>query len=298
MSGNKLVLVDGHSVLYRSFFAIKGLTTSSGRPTNAVFGFIRMLGQVEKKQAPTHWAVIFDGGLPAERTERYPEYKAQRPPMPSELGEQIGTVCDYLDAARIPWERREGVEADDLLASTAVQARDRADGIAVATSDKDLYQIVDNRISVLALSGKERVVGPDQVREKTGVSPPHVAEWLALTGDACDNITGVPGVGPKTAARLLNEYGSLEGIWEHLDEVKQERLRAALDSHRDTVERNLALVTVDLTLELPFGFEDMKLSAPDPERLLALYRQLEFGSLAKELAERDMFTAMEPRGGG
>jgi DNA polymerase-1 len=283
------MLIDGTAVLYRAHFAIRGLSTRSGRPTNAVFGFIRMLRQLRQVWKPTHWAVAFDGGLPEERLTLLEEYKAQRPPMPDDLCRQLEPAQTYLESAGVAWVRLEGQEADDVLASVAEWAGSEAGRVLIATGDKDMYQLVDERVQIVPVAGTvTQTIGPGEVRRKTGVAPGQVVEWLALVGDVSDNIPGVPGVGPKTAADLLGRYGTLDGLWAHLDEVPGKR-RAALKAHRETVARNVEMIRLRRDLASSLDWEAMRVREGDRQKLLELFEALEFGSLAAEMREQDLF---------
>jgi DNA polymerase-1 len=281
----KIVLVDGNGILYRSYFAIPHLSTRSGQPTNAVFGFVRAMKGIEAAQAPTHWLVVFDGGVPRERRAMLAEYKAQRPPMPDGLRVQVPIVEEYLACAGIPWLRMAEQEADDVLASIASRAvRDDAD-VFIVTSDKDMYQLVTDRIRILPPSGKGDPMGPGEVRQKTGVAPERVVDWLALVGDASDNIPGVPGVGPKTAVRLIDECGGLDRMWGDASAVKSEKLRAVLTGHQERIRRNAALVRLRLDLPCPWEWDHLERRAADTERLAVLFRTLEFTSMVAELQQ-------------
>ena len=286
------MLVDGMAVLYRAFFAIRELSTSSGRPTNALFGFIRMLRQMMTAWHPSHVAVAFDGGLPEERTALLAEYKAQRPPLPEPLRAQIDASREYLDRAGITWLRVEGQEADDIIASLARWAEHEGDAVLIASSDKDLYQLVGGKVRVVPVSGELGTgMGPDEVKLKTGVSPAKIVEWLALVGDSADNIPGVPGVGPKTAAKLLNEFGSLEDIWCRMDAVESDRIRASLLANRPLVDRNIAMMRLRTDLVSGVTWDALRARTPDKDKLLAFYEEMEFGSLARELREPALFDA-------
>lgn len=290
MSARKIILVDGMAVLYRAFFAIRNLSTASGRPVNAVFGFIRMLRQMLNRWDPTHWAVVFDGGLPEARVALLESYKAQRTPMPDDLRSQIGLVEQYLDLAFIQRLRVEGQEADDVLASLAVWAEmDDAD-VLIATSDKDLYQLVNEKISIIPTAGKELAMGPEAVREKTGVDPCQIVDWLALTGDSADNIPGVPGVGPKTAVKLLKEYGSIAGVRDNIEHIKRDKLRAALKDHWSDVERNLKMVRLYCDIDSGAEWSGMEVKPMDPGRLLPFFDEMEFTAMARELREPELFS--------
>lgn len=289
MSAKKLILVDGTAALYRAYFAIRGLSTHAGQPTNAVFGFIRMLRQLRAVWQPTHWAVVFDGGTPAARRELLVEYKAQRPPMPDGLRDQVPLSEEYLELSGVAWVRREGQEADDVLASIAAWAEPGAGEILVATGDKDLMQLVGGKLSLVALTGKADATDSEGVRLKTGVAPHQVVEWLALVGDSSDNIPGVPGVGPKTAARLLTEYGSLDAVWSRLGELPSDKLRQALAGARELVRRNVALIRLRRDIENELGWDELVVRDPDAGKLLRYFERLEFKSLAQELREPGLF---------
>ena len=289
MSRNRLILIDGTAVLYRAFFAIPELTGPSGRPTNAIFGFIRMLRQMEAAWSPTHWAVAFDGGLSEERMALHAEYKAQRPSMPDALREQIEPVQVYLDAARVAWVRVDGEEADDVLASLVARLTKQADDILIATSDKDLYQLVDETCRVIPPAGKGEAMGPEGVMQKTGVPPGQIVEWIALMGDASDNIPGVPGVGPKTAARLLGAYGSLDGLWDRIADVKNDKLRTAIQTSRAEVERNVAMVRLNREIDGGPDWDEMAVQPEDAGRLIPFFEKHGFESMAEAMRQGDLF---------
>ena len=258
MVSKTLILVDGSAVLYRAFYAIPSLSTKSGKPTNAVFGFVRMLRQVAAAWSPTHWAVAFDGGLPEQRMALQADYKAQRKPMPEALREQIPMVEEYLDCAGVARVRQAGQEADDIMATFVSLAEPAAERILLATGDKDMYQLVNEKVRIVPVSGQQAggvAMGPAEVMAKTGVGPGQIVEWLALTGDASDNIPGVPGIGGKTAARLLGQYGSLDSVWQHLDGVAGEKLRKALDGNRDLIRKNVEMVRLRRDLDCALDWD-------------------------------------------
>lgn len=283
-----LLLVDGMAVAYRAFHAIQHLSTRDGRPTNALFGFIKMLRQLQDAWRPTHLAVVFDGGLPASRMALLETYKAQRAEMPDPLRLQLEPINEFLAAARIPQVRIEGEEADDALATLAARARAQEVDVLMATSDKDLFQSVGERVQIVPPVKDGERMGPRQVQEKTGVPPSLIVPWLALTGDTSDNIPGVPGVGPKTAAKLLQEFGSLEEIWRRIDEVKPERIRVLLIEHRPAVTRNLALVTLREDIAGVPEVDALAIRAPDLGRLLPLLERYELAGLARTYQEGEL----------
>jgi DNA polymerase I len=282
MPQNTLLLVDGTAVAYRAYYAIAELSTRAGKPTNAVFGFIKMLQQLEQLWKPTHWAVVFDGGSPEERLSRLPTYKAQREPMPDSLRAQFADIERYLDLAGVQSVRMDRQEADDVIATLASAA---LSDVLIATSDKDLYQLINDRVFMISPSKSGSKIGCAEVAEKTGVRPEKIVEWLALTGDTVDNIPGVPGVGPKTAAKLLAQFGSLEHLWSKLEEVSSQKLRDALAAHRADVARNVELVTLRRDLSVPVSIESMGVRRIEAARLVPFYEEMEFGSLAKPLRE-------------
>jgi len=285
MSTKTLLLVDGNAVAYRAFYAIRELSTHDGRPTNAVFGFIKMLNQLQEVYKPTHRAVVFDGGLPEERMEKLPTYKAQREPMPDLLSEQFDVIEEFLDLAGIVSIRVEGQEADDVIATLVRLASSEGADVLMATSDKDLFQLIDDHVWMVPPSKLGARLDSDGVIEKTGVTPEKIVEWLALIGDSVDNIPGVPGVGPKTAAKLLNQFGSIEGIWEGLEQVSSPKLKEKLAEHRGTVERNLGLVKLRMDLPLELDWNSFRVRQPVPSRLIPFYDHLEFNSFAAGMRE-------------
>jgi 5'-3' exonuclease len=288
MAFGTLILVDGTALAYRAFFAIRGLSTAAGRPTNAVFGFVRMLRQLREAWRPTHGAVVFDGGLSAERMALLEEYKAQRPRMPEALEQQLATIQEYLRRADVCCLLEPGQEADDLLASLAARAAGEFAEVLIATSDKDFYQLVGEAVHLVPLAGKGERTTAAAVKQKTGVEPGQIVEWLALAGDASDNIPGVPGVGPKTAAELLGRYGTLEGIRRHVGELRNERLRGSLEASEALLRRNVALARLRTDLPCPDDWQRMALRAPQPARLLPFFEELEFKALARELSQPEL----------
>ncbi|MFM1768771.1 MAG: polymerase [Verrucomicrobiota bacterium] len=280
----KLLMVDGHAYAYRSFHAIRSLQSPSGIPTNAIFGFIKALTKMRAQVLPTHVVVVWDGGLHEERVGEHPEYKAQRPPMPDSLQEQIEALIGYLDAAGVRSLREHGVEADDWIASLARRAA-VCMPVIIASADKDFLQLVGPGLGLLNPNDKaEKIWTPDDVRAKTGVGPGQVVDWLSLIGDTVDNIPGVAGVGPKTAADLLGQFGSVDALYARIGEVKSDRIRAALQAAEPAVRRNQRLVRLrDDTPEV--RMEDLLLRPPDRDRLAGLYSGWGFRSLLEELGQ-------------
>jgi DNA polymerase I len=282
---NRLLIVDGHAYAYRAFYAIRELRSPDGRPTNAIYGFVKMLAKMRAAIAPTHLIVVWDGGLSAERVAALPEYKAQRPEMPDDLRPQLDGIVNYLQAAGIASFRREEVEADDYIACLARQAAQTGMAVVIASADKDFMQLVSPRVGLLNPNDKSEAVWTDmQVRAKTGVPPSQIVDWLALMGDSVDNIPGVPGVGPKTAAELLNRFGSVTALFGRLDEVKSDKLRESLRGSAEAVRRNLRLVRLHDDLPCEFVPENLTEKPVAAGQLAGLFRQWGFNGLLKALA--------------
>ena len=278
-----LLLMDGAAMAYRAFYAIQNLSTNAGQPTNALFGFIRMANQLAAQWRPTHRAVVFDAGLPAARMALLPSYKQQREKMPDPLRSQFPLIEEFLRRSGIPALRVEGQEADDTMASLAALASADAADTLLATSDKDLFQLVNEHVAIVSPTATGGRMGSAEVCTKMGVPPEKIVELLALTGDTVDNIPGVPGVGPKTAAKLLTDFGSLEVMWTRLAEVSGEKTRAALTAHRADVERNLQLVKLRTDLVERVDWDALCVQPVPVEALRTFYLDMELHSLAREL---------------
>jgi len=280
-----LILVDGSSYLYRAFHAMPSLTNSRGEPTGAVYGVINMLRKLLKEYRPKHIAVVFDAKGKTFRDELYPEYKAQRPPMPKELQQQIKPIHAIIRAMGLPLLVVEGVEADDVIGTLARQATERGMDTLVSTGDKDLAQLVDRHVTLINTMN-DTVLTPETVKERFGVPPERIVDYLALIGDSVDNIPGVPKVGPKTAAKWLQKWGSLDGIIAHADEIKGkvgENLRKALEQ----LPLSRKLVTIKRDVKLPVTPEQLVRKPPNVAELRRLYQQLEFKSWLEELLKEE-----------
>jgi DNA polymerase-1 len=274
-----LLLVDGHALAYRSYHAIQNLRAPDGTPTNAIYGFIGMLRRIREQVGPTHVGIVWDGGMDAERLAVWPAYKAQRPPMPEALADQIESLHQFEAAAGIARIERPEVEADDLIASLAARAASRGWAIVIASSDKDFFQLVGGNVRLLNPAEKSgRLWSAEEVVAKTGVRPEQIVDWLSLVGDAVDNIPGVPGVGAKTAARLLNEFGSVNGLYAALDRVRPERLKEALAGAAAEVRRNRELVRLRADLEPGCDVDALRPGPGDTAALAGLYRRWGFRS--------------------
>lgn len=293
----RLVLVDGHAYAYRSFHAIKNLASPSGFPTNAIYGFIKTMGRLRTILKPTHWAVIWDGGLAVERLAALPDYKAQRPDMPDSLSRQIPCLISWLEAARISSLQQEGIEADDWIATLACRARSEGTPVVIASSDKDFMQLVGEGIGLFNPNDKTPVIWAEaEVRAKTGVAPQQIVDWLSLVGDSVDNIPGVPGVGPKNATKLLQQFGSVDALYERLEEVASASIQAHLRGAQDLVKRNQQLIALNRSLAVNVAINDLIIKSPNSEKLRCLYEEWGLRSLARELdnpeRQGDLFEPM------
>ena len=283
---DRLLIIDGHAYAYRAFHAIRSLRSPAGQPTNAIYGFVKMLAKMRLAIEPTHLIVVWDGGLSAERVSVLPEYKAQRPPMPDDLKPQLDEIVGYLRAAGVASFCRDGVEADDYIACLARRAAGAGMAVVIASSDKDFMQLVSARVGLLNPGDKSEAVWTDeQVRARSGVEPSQVLDWLSLTGDSVDNIPGVPGVGAKTAAGLLKQFGSVAELYGRLDEVKSDKLRAALRGAADAVRRNRELIRLRDDLPCEFSPDALAQKAADAGRLRELYQRWGFKGMLAALEE-------------
>lgn len=290
------LLVDGTAILYRQFHALPPLHNSRGEPTQAVYGFMRVLERLVHDLPGARIAVVFDSGGPTFRHQAYPNYKAQRAAMPEDLVKQIPPSLELVEALGWPLFQITGVEADDVLATLATREARRGADVLIVTNDKDLAQLVDERISLFDPVRHIRL-GPNEIRERYGVPPERIVDYLALVGDSSDNIPGIPGVGAKTAARWLTTYGSLEGILAHADSLGK-RFAPILSDARELLARNVALVRLHRDVPLPGDREPLAMRAPDRARLAALSQRLGIRSgLLGDARQKDAVTQADPHGG-
>jgi 5'-3' exonuclease len=286
----RLLLIDGHYYVYRSFFAIRNLSNSRGEPTNAIYGFIKTVRKMLKDLQPDLAAVMWDEGMPERRTSLQPEYKATRAEMPADMTPQLTFIRDAMPALGIASVAAENTEADDLMATYTCTARRRGDDVVLATNDKDLFQLVDEKCRVYSTNKTDlanpsdpfALLGADKVQEKWGVPPERIGDVLALIGDNVDNIPGIDGMGPKTAVGLLNEFGSLENLVANLDAVKSVRMREKLKAGIAQIRQNQEMVRLDLDLPLPVPLDQLRIS-PRYDELVALLQKCEFKGLTAEV---------------
>jgi DNA polymerase I len=284
-----LYLVDGSGYIFRAFFALPQLNNSRGMPTNAVFGFIRMLFKLLKEARPGHIAIIFDTPKKTFRDDLFESYKANRAEMPNDLGVQIPYIHRAVEAFRIQRIMLDGFEADDVIGTLAIRAARRGFETTIVTADKDFMQLVAPHINLWDTMRDKRT-GVREVRERFGIEPPALVDVMALMGDTVDNVKGVPGVGEKTAAALIRQFGSLERLFENLEHLEAAGIRGAkkfgplIGAHRADVELARKLVRIDT--QVPIAIEPEELTWPglDERAVAELLRELEFGSLVAELA--------------
>jgi DNA polymerase-1 len=278
----RLYLIDGYSNIFRAFYAIRGLSSSKGLPTNAVYGFLNMLRKLLREENPELVGVALDVGERTVRTEKFEEYKANRAPMPEDLQPQIPWIRRTIEAHRIPILELEQYEADDVLGTLAKKAAASGYDVVLVSADKDLMQLVEEHISVFH-TGREKLYDPEAVEEDFGVPPDRVVDVLALKGDAVDNVPGVPGIGEKGARQLIKQFGDLDNLLEHASEIKRKSYREGLVENRDQALLSKDLVTIHTDLPIDFEPQALQHDPPDTAALGEIYRELEFFTLLEEL---------------
>ena len=283
--GQHLCLIDGSGFLFRAFHALPPMTRKDGTPVNAVFGFTKMVMKLIEDTNATHIAVIFDRARKTFRSEIYADYKSNRPPPPDELIPQFQLVREATEAMNLPAIDMDGFEADDLIATYARQASEDGADVTIVSSDKDLMQLVTDRVTMLDAM-KSRVIGPEQVREKFGVGPERVVDVQALAGDSVDNVPGVEGIGVKTAAQLINEYGDLDSLLGRAEEITQPKRRERLIEQADMARLSRELVRLQDEAPIERGWTSFEAKNLDPNILLPFLEQQNFQSLLSTMASR------------
>ncbi len=275
-----LYLIDGNSYVYRAYYAIKGLSNSKGLPTNAIYGFTNMLLKVIRQKKPDGILVSFDSPVPTKRHRLYEEYKAQRPETPGDLIQQIPHIRRMISALNIEVSEVPGYEADDVLGTIAKKAASQGANVFIVTGDKDMLQLVGERIKVYDPM-KDVVLDEQYIREKFGVGAERITEFMALTGDAVDNIPGIKGIGEKTAKELLSQFSSLEDLLRNTGRIKKEKLRNLVSQNAEVVRLSHELATLDTSAPVDIDAIECRLEEPDWSLLLSLFREFEFGSMMK-----------------
>ena len=278
---DEVYLVDGSAYIYRAYHAVAPLTNSEGMPTHAVFGFMNILRRLLKEKKPQYLAVAFDMRGPVFRHEIYPEYKANRPPMPEDLAVQIPYIKELVRAMNIPCFETQGVEADDIIATAAKVLSGQGNKVIVVSGDKDLLQLVDDHV-VMWDPMKNKIMDSAAIEEKYNVKPEQLLDCYSLMGDSSDNVPGVPGVGPKTAEKLINLHETLEGVYEALEGMKKSKLKERLGENKEKAFLSRDLIRLKYDVSVPSDLSGYLPQEPDDEKLNDLYTRLGFSSMVKE----------------
>ncbi len=281
----EIYLIDGSSYIYRAYHAMGGLSNSKGFPTGAIFGFCNMLAKTMKDRSPTRIAVVFDAKGPNFRHEMYPAYKANRPATPEDLRLQIPKIHEIVEAYRIPSIAIPGFEADDVIATLSREAKEKGWQVVIVSGDKDLTQLVGGGI-VMWDPQRDVLYDPEGVAKKFGVPPELILDYMSLVGDASDNIPGVPGIGPKTVGNLIQQFGSLEGVYSNLDNISQKKVKENLAKNKEIALLSRKLVSLSDHVPVDLKLEDLVILEPDSEKLREIFRELEFKKLMEELPAR------------
>jgi len=282
---NVLFIVDVSGYVFRAYHALPPLSSSKGEPTHAIMGTVTMLQKVVNERKPKMLCVAMDTKAPSFRKSIDPRYKATRPPAPPDLHQQMARCEQVVRAYNIPVYEKSGLEADDLIAAIVARAVKENVRVVIVSADKDMMQLVrdDDERVVMWDSMRDKVYGPAEVREKIGVRPSQVRDWLSLTGDTSDNVPGVPSVGPKTATDLLTEFGSLDGIYANLDKIKRQKLRENLANAKDDAYLSQKLVTLDAAADIEWDIEHLLYGGKNEPELRRLFTELEFTRLLQQL---------------
>lgn len=281
-SGKQLFLIDAMSFIFRAYHAMPPLTNKEGVPTGAVMGFCNMIYNLLDNHQPDYLAAVFDTSTPTFRKEMYPEYKAHRPPPPEDLIPQFPLVRELIQAFRIPLVSKDGYEADDAIATLVKAGRAAGMQVTIVSSDKDLMQLAGDGVRLLDTM-KGRVFDPEAVEEKFGVRPEQLGDWLAMVGDAADNIPGIPGVGPKTATTLLKAHGDLETVLANPDQAKGPKLRQNLVDFADQARLSRKLVTLDENCPIDTDVQKLKRVAPDDRALWDFFGEMDFNRVREKV---------------
>ena len=278
----RIFLVDGHSYLYRAFYATPYLSNSRGIPTNATYAFLSMTKKLLNEEKPDILIIVFDSKAPSFREEICKEYKAQRQPMQDNLSDKIHYVKMVLRAMGLPILEKEGFEADDIIGTITEKLKKEDATIYIVTSDKDMTQLVSDRVFVFDKM-KNLLIGEKEVVERFGVKPTLITDYLALCGDTSDNIPGAPGIGDKTARELVVNFGAIDEIYNHIDEIKKASVKNKLTEGKDLVLMSKQLATIRLDVPINIHIDDLRQKEPDTEALRKIFIDLEFTALYREI---------------
>ncbi|HPV50842.1 MAG TPA: DNA polymerase I [Smithella sp.] len=277
-----LALIDGSNYIYRAFYGLPLLTNSKGFPTNAIYGFTNMLLKLKRELKPDYIVVTFDLKGPTARHEAFEDYKATRKPMPDDLVPQVPLIKDVVRGFSICVLEKQGTEADDLIGTLTIRAGDKGWRTVIISGDKDLLQLVNENVTMIDTM-KDKTYDADAVKEKFGVGPDKVVEMLGLMGDTSDNIPGVPGIGPKTAQRLIEEYGTVENVIKNAENLKNVKLRESFRKHAEQARLSRQLANIRKDIPIDFDLQDAAVREPDREALSKLFSEFEFSSLLQEI---------------
>ncbi|MDD4203394.1 MAG: DNA polymerase, partial [Candidatus Omnitrophica bacterium] len=282
MKKQKLFLIDGNSFCYRAFYAIRELSNSKGQPTNAIYGFVSMMNKIKKECKPDLLAIAFDLKGPTFRHEKYEKYKIHRKPMPDDLIVQIPIIKEIIKAYNIPIFELQGYEADDVLATIAKKTEKEGIKIWIVTGDKDALQLVNDNINVYNPNRPDPFMNKQTVVDKYGIEPKHIIDLLAIMGDASDNVPGVNGIGEKGATDLIKQYRSLEGVYQHIDDIKGKKKEYLINS-KEQAYLSKELVILDDNVPIDIDLDKLQITDPNAGKLTELFKELEFKGLLKEL---------------
>lgn len=280
-----LYLIDGSSYIFRAYYAIRHLSNSKGIPTNAVYGFTAMLFKFLKDYEPTHLGIVFDSKGKTFRDDIYPLYKANRSAPPEDLAQQFSVIFEMVDAFNIPQVQLEGFEADDLMGTISKNVEKENANVVLVTGDKDFCQLVSDKVTLLDTM-KNKITGILEVKEKYGVAPERVIDVFALAGDAVDNIPGVKGIGEKTAVSLISKFGSLDELFNNLDDVSK-RQKVLIEEKKEDAVLSKELVTIKTDVDIETGLDKFKYNGFDDDKLRQIFQELEFKNLLRELGDED-----------
>jgi DNA polymerase-1 len=280
-----LYLIDGSSYIFRAYYAIRHLSNSKGIPTNAVYGFTAMLFKFLKDYEPTHLGIVFDSKGKTFRDDIYPLYKANRSAPPEDLAQQFSMIFEMVDAFNIPQVQLEGFEADDLMGTISKNVEKENANVVLVTGDKDFCQLVSDKVTLLDTM-KNKITGILEVKEKYGVAPERVIDVFALAGDAVDNIPGVKGIGEKTAVSLISKFGSLDELFNNLDDVSK-RQKVLIEEKKEDAVLSKELVTIKTDVDIETGLDKFKYNGFDDDKLRQIFQELEFKNLLRELGDED-----------
>jgi DNA polymerase-1 len=282
MKNKRLFLIDGNFHAYRSYYTMKNLATSRGEPTNAIYGFSRMLINLLYGRKPDYLAVVFDLPAPTFRHRQLPTYKANRPQMPVSLQNQLMSIKEIIRAFNIQILELEGYEADDLLATVAKKAGEDLD-VFIFTNDKDILQLISHNIKVVNQKKLDHICDLDWVRKKYSLEPSKLTSVMALCGDSVDNVPGVPGVGEKTSLKLIQQFGDIENLFNNLEYVKSEKLRESLKNSVSQVRINYELLTLSAEVPLEMEIDNFKVTEVRWEKVAEIFARFEFDELLKKI---------------